>query len=250
MLPAAFSCATFVANIMADFVQVQVAANQGIDALDPPRHTALVRLTHWISAISFFALLESGVAILKAQPALFWGETGFFGDSSLVNLPLLQNERLSGTGRSLHFFAAWIWVATGGIYVLAILLTRHFRRDLLPARSQFAWRAVRQTLSNQFHLKKPGEEMFHTYNLLQRLAYLAVIFLLSPLMILTGLAMSPAVVAEFPALVGAFGGYQSARTIHFFVTTLLVLFVIVHIVMVSLPGFFRRMRAMITGRAA
>ncbi len=118
VLPAAFSCATFVANIMADFVQVPVVTNQGIDALDPPRHTALVRLTHWISAISFFALIESGIAILKAQPALFWGETGFFGDPSLVNLPLLQNERLSGTGRSLHFFAAWIWVMTGGIYFL------------------------------------------------------------------------------------------------------------------------------------
>ena len=105
-------------------------------------------------------------------------------------------------------------------------------------------------LSNQLRLKRPGEEQFHTYNVLQRLTYLTVVFFLSPLIILSGLAMSPAIVAAVPALVGVFGGYQSARTIHFLMTILLVLFLVIHIAMVSLPGFFRRMRAMITGRAA
>jgi thiosulfate reductase cytochrome b subunit len=250
VLPAAFSCATFVTKFMADFVQFPVVASQGVAALDPPRHTVLIRLTHWINTISFLALLESGFAILQAQPALYWGETGFFGDPSLINLPILQNEHLSGTGRGLHFFAAWICVVNGGIYVLSGLLTHHFRRDMVPARSKLAWRPVLQMLLNQLRLKKPSEEQFHTYNVLQRLTYLAVIFLLFPLVILSGLAMSPAIVAVVPGLVEVFGGYQSARTIHFFVTILLVLFLIVHIAMVSLPGFFRRMRAMITGHNA
>ena len=234
---------------MADFVQVPVVASQGIDALDAPRHSALIRLTHWINTISFLALLKSGYAILQAQPALYWGEKGFFGDPSLINLPILQNENLSGTGRSLHFFAAWVFVVNGGIYVLSGLLTHHFRRNMVPARSKLGWRPVLQMLSNQLRLKGPGEEQFHTYNVLQRLTYLTVVFFLSPLVILSGLAMSPAIVAVAPGLVEVSGGHQSARTIHFLVTILLVLFTIIHIVMVSLPGFFRRMRAMITGAA-
>jgi thiosulfate reductase cytochrome b subunit len=233
---------------MADFVHVPLVASQGIDALDPPRHSALIRLTHWINTIAFLALLKSGYAILQAQPALYWGEKGFFGDPSLFNLPILQNENLSGTGRSLHFFAAWVFVVNGGIYVLSGLLTHYFRRNLVPDRSKLGWRPILQMLSNQLRLKRPGEEQFHTYNVLQRLTYLTVVFFLSPLIILSGLAMSPAIVAVAPALVEVFGGHQSARTIHFLVTILLVLFLIIHIAMVSLPGFFRRMRAMITGR--
>lgn len=233
---------------MADFVQVPVVASQGIEALSPPRHSALVRLTHWINTISFLALLVSGVAILLAQPALFWGETGFFSGPSLLHLPLAQNEHQSGWGRSLHILAAWIFVVNGGIYLLSGLLTNHFRRSLLPVGSQFSWRAIRQTLWNQLRLEKPGDADLHTYNFLQRLAYLAVIFFLSPLVIVSGLAMSPAIAAALPALVETFGGYQSARTIHFFVMSLLVLFLVIHVVMVSLPGFRRRMRAMIMGR--
>ena|SRR5579863_8466543 len=233
---------------MADIVQVPVGASQGMEVLNPPRHSALVRLTHWINTVGFLALLVSGVAILLAQPALFWGETGFISGPSLLHLPLAQNEHQSGWGRSLHFLAAWIFVLNGGFYFIFGLLTSHFRRSLFPARSQFSRRAIHQTLWNQLRLEKPGDAELNAYNFLQRVAYLAVIFLLSPLVIVSGLAMSPAIAAVFPAFVETFGGYQSARTIHFFVMILLVLFLVIHVAMVSLPGFRRRMRAMITGR--
>jgi thiosulfate reductase cytochrome b subunit len=248
-LSAAFSCVIFLAKIMADFVQVPVVASQGIDALGPPRHTALIRLTHWINTISFLALLVSGIAILLAQPGLYWGETGFFSGPSLINFPITQNEHQSGWGRSLHFLAAWIFVANGGFYVLSGLLTNYFRSSLLPARSQFSWRTIHQTLWIQLRLQRPADEEFHTYNFIQRLAYLVVIFLLSPLVIVSGLAMSPAIASALPALVETFGGHQSARTIHFLVMSLLTLFLVIHVVMVSLSGFRRRMRAMITGRS-
>jgi thiosulfate reductase cytochrome b subunit len=98
--------------------------------------------------------------------------------------------------------------------------------------------------------KRPGAEEAWSYNLLQRLTYLSVIFVLFPLIIWTGLAMSPAVASVFPSAVSVLGGQQSARTIHFFVTVLLVLFLLVHILMIGLAGFRNRMRAMITGHPA
>jgi len=234
---------------MADCAARPAMASQGIDTI-VPRHSALIRLTHWINAISFLMLLVSGVAILLAQPALFWGETGFFGDPSLINLPMAQNEAQSGWGRSLHFLGAWIWILNGGIYVLSGLLTLHFHRDFLPERNQLAWRTLREVLSNQLLFKRPNIEEFYTYNIIQRLAYLTATFLLAPLTILSGLAMSPGLVAVVPALVEVFGGHQSARTVHFFATSLLVVFLIVHVAMVSLRGFLPRMRAMITGRTS
>ena len=97
--------------------------------------------------------------------------------------------------------------------------------------------------------KRPGEEEAWSYNLLQRLTYLLVIFVLFPLVIWTGLAMSPAIASVFPSAVSVLGGQQSARTIHFFVSVFLLLFLLVHIVMICLAGFRNRMRAMITGRA-
>ena len=85
---------------------------------------------------------------------------------------------------------------------------------------------------------------------MQRIAYLAVIFVLFPLIIWTGLALSPAFDSAFPWAVNVLGGRQSARTLHFFVSGLLVLFLVVHVTMIFLAGFWSRMRAMITGRAA
>jgi thiosulfate reductase cytochrome b subunit len=175
---------------------------------------------------SFLGLLVSGVAILLAHPRLYWGETGSVLTPSLLDLPLpfvLTGQ--SGWGRYLHFLSAWVCVFTGLIYGLSGILTSHFRRDLLP----------------EANPKEDG------YNPLQRLTYLGVIFLLFPAMIWTGLAMSPALTSVFPPLVTTFGGQQSARTIHFFLADLVVLFFLVHVSMVSLNGFTSRMRAMITG---
>jgi thiosulfate reductase cytochrome b subunit len=212
----------------------------------------LVRVTHWIQTLSFIALVLSGIAILLAHPRLYWGETGAVGTPSLIDLPLpfVLDVPIRGPGRYLHFLSAWVFVLTGMLYVLSGLFTRHFRRNLVPSKTDFGWKPILRVVSNHVRLKRPSEEESRSYNVLQRLTYLSVVFLLSPLIIITGLAMSPAVTSVFPVIVNVFGGQQSARTIHFFVSVALVLFLLVHIAMVCLAGFKNRMRAMITGRTA
>jgi len=184
-------------------------------------HPGVVRLTHWINVAAFGALLVSGFAILLAHPRLYWGETGAFGSPALLDLPLPLNMDQSGWGRSLHFLAAWGLTINGALYVLSGLARRHFTTGM-PV----------------------------TYGSLQRLTYLGVVFILFPVMILTGLAMSPAVMSAAPIVVAAFGGHQSARTIHFFTTNLLVVFLVIHVLMIWLAGFRTKMRAMIIGGMA
>jgi thiosulfate reductase cytochrome b subunit len=180
------------------------------------RHSAVVRVTHWINASAFLALAVSGVAILLAHPRLYWGETGAIGGPSLLDLPLpMVLTGQSGWGRYLHFLAAWICVLNGMVYFAAGVARGHFRA--LP------------------------------YQPLQRRAYLLVVFVLLPLMVWSGLAMSPAVTSVMPVIVTALGGQQSARTIHFFAASGLVVFVLGHVALVAASGFVAQMRAMITG---
>jgi len=212
-------------------------------ALEP--HAAVVRITHWINAASFAALLVSGVAILLAHPRLYWGETGAFGAPSLIDLPLpLVLTGQSGWGRSLHFLSAWGCVIAGAAYGIAGLLSGHLRRELLPARGDL------RHASAHLRPRRPAADLDLAYNPAQRLAYSAVVVVLVPAMIWTGLAMSPAVTSVAPFLVDLLGGQQSARTIHFAVACALVLFLAGHVAMVALSGFRVRMRGMITGRRA
>ena len=155
----------------------------------------------------------------------------------------------NGWSRYLHFQAAWIAVLTGLLYVIFGFFTGHFRKNLLPDKADLSWRALSTAIASHLRFERPSEAEAWSYNVLQRLSYLFVIFVLFPLVIWTGLAMSPAFVSAFPATVNVLGGQQSARTIHFFVSLALVLFLLVHVVMVCLAGFRSRMRAMITGRA-
>jgi thiosulfate reductase cytochrome b subunit len=187
-----------------------------------PRHSVLVRVTHWINTASFLALVISAVAILLAHPRLYWGESGGYGSPALVELPLPLNLDQSGWGRNLHFLGAWICVGNGIVYVISGIVSRHFKAALLS----------KSDLS---------------YTVPQRWAYAGVIFVLFPMMIATGLAMSPAVSSVFPIFVQLFGGQQSSRTLHFFIAVTLVLFLIVHVVMVYRNGFRMRMRGMIDG---
>ena len=210
----------------------------------------MVRVTHWIHTLSFFALVVSGVGILIAHPRLYWGETGAVGTPSLLDLPIPFVLGHSGWGRYLHFLAAWVSVLGGLVYALSGLFTQHFRKHLFPSKADLAWGSVRRVVSNYLRLKRPREEESHSYNVLQRLAYLAVVFVLFPLVIVTGFAMSPAIASVVPTLVIVFGGHQSARTIHFVAASLLVLFLIVHVAMVGLAGFTDSVRAMITGHSA
>ena len=213
-----------------------------------PRHSVVVRITHWITAFCFIALVISGANIVISHPRFYWGETGNVLTPALFQIPIPASRSSVQTGysfrlpdqngwsRSLHFQSAWLIVFTGLVYAGYSLVSRHLSRDLLPNRS------------NVLRWRKAMVENTEVYNPIQRLAYLAVVFALFPLMIWTGLAMSPAVVSAFPGLVTRLGGHQSARTIHFFTTLLLFGFFVVHVLMVWRAGFFRRTRAMITGQ--
>jgi len=225
------------------------------------RHSAVVRVTHWIITLCFLALLLSGIEILISHPRFYWGETGNVLTKPLFIIPIPSSRNLVPTGygyvlpdqngwsRYLHFQAAWIAVLTGLLYVIYGFISGHFRKNLFPARADLSWRALSSDIANHLRFKRPSASEAWSYNVLQRLTYLIVIFVLFPLVIWTGLAMSLAFVSAFPATVTLLGGQQSARTLHFFVSVALVLFLLVHVVMVCVSGFRNRMQAMITGRA-
>ena len=227
-----------------------------------PRHSVLVRVTHWITALCFFALLVSGIEIVISHPRFYWGETGTVLTTPLFQLPIPSSRRLVPTGygyvladqngwsRALHFEAAWIAVLTGLLYAISGLVTGHFRKDLLPLRADLSWRALSTSIAKPLRFERSSEADASSYNVVQRLTYIFVIFVLFPLVVWTGLALSPALISAFPALVTLLGGRQSARTIHFFVSVAIVLFLLVHVAMVCLAGFKSRTGAMITGRTA
>lgn len=217
---------------------------------DSPRFSATVRITHWLTTLSFLGLLVSGFAILLAHPRFYWGESGGLGAPYVLAFPLpFMKGGPSGWGRSLHFLSAWISILTGFVYVVSGVLSQHFRKDLAPARADLSWRSIRRVVLGHLRRDHSSEQEFLAYNVLQRITYLAVIFVLFPLLIWTGFAMSPALVSVFPGLVTSLGGQETARTLHFFIASFVAMFVAVHIAVLALAGFARRVGAMITGRA-
>ena len=224
------------------------------------RHSVLVRVTHWITALCFAALLVSGLELVISHPRFYWGEDGNSLTPSLFDLPIPASRPYVKTGynfvlpdqngwsRSLHFQTAWIVVFTGLLYTGIGLCSGYFRRNLLPSAADLTPAKLTHAIAAHLRLQPPGLEEAWSYNVLQRLAYLFVIFGLFPAMIWTGLAMSPAITAAFPILVELAGGHQSARTLHFFASLALVLFFCLHVLMVCLAGFTKRTQAMITGR--
>jgi thiosulfate reductase cytochrome b subunit len=225
-----------------------------------PRHSVLVRVTHWLTTVSFLALLVSGVEILISHPRFYWGETGHVRTRALFILPIPASRSKVPTGygyvlpdqngwsRYLHFQSAWVLVWTGVLYLAFGFFKGHFRQNLLPVSSDLSTKRLVLAIARHLRFMRPSEEEAWSYNVLQRLTYLLVIFVLFPLVIWTGLAMSPAIASAIPAAVTVLGGQQSARTLHFFVSGFLVLFLLVHLLMVCLAGFRNRVGAMITGR--
>ena len=224
------------------------------------RRSAVVRVTHWITAAAFLALLVTGVEILISHPRFYWGETGNSGTTPLFQFHIPSSRGTVPTGygyvlpdqngwsRYLHFEAAWVAVLTGLLYGIWGFVSGHFRRNLLPASGDLRFDHLMKTMRGHLRLRVAGEDGAGSYNVLQRISYLVVIFVLFPLVIWTGLAMSPGFTAAFPSLVTILGGQQSARTLHFLVSVVLVAFVLIHILMVAVSGFRERMRGMITGR--
>jgi len=229
-------------------------------AVQHPRHAALVRVTHWLTTLAFLALLITGGEIVLSHPRFYWGETGNVNMHPWLNLHLPSSRHTVPTGygyvlpdqngwsRYLHFEAAWLLVGTGLLYAIWGLFNGHFRHNVSPARSHLSAQTLGNSLLSHLRFERPGPQEVWSYNVLQRLSYLVVIFVLFPLMIWTGLAMSFSFTAAFPATVAILGGHQNARSLHFLVTILLVLFLLVHVFMVAFAGFMTRTRAMITGR--
>lgn len=219
------------------------------------RHPLAVRVWHWLNALCLLVLLVSGLQIFNAHPALYWGQVSVFdkpwlaigsGDGpafpSWITLPPWQD--LAG-GRHWHFFFAWIFVVSGGAYVLYALASHRVSRVLLLSRGEL--RHLGGSLAEHLRLRFPRGAAARHYNPLQKVSYLVVVFGLLPLMALTGITMSPALDARFHFLVFLFGGRQSARTVHFFTAWAIVLFFLIHMVAVLAAGPLNEMRAIVTG---
>lgn len=217
------------------------------------RHSLAVRVLHWINAIALGVLFMSGLQIFNAHPTLNWGQSSYSGAPAFLELAhgfpswmTLPGTRWLAMGRRWHFFFAWIFVINGLIYVVYSILSRHLARDLAPARSD--WRSIGASIVDHLHLRHARGEAARRYNVLQRFAYLFVIFGLLPFVILMGWALSPRLDTVIPGWVGIVGGRQSARTLHFIAAWAVVAFVLVHIFEVVISGVFNNVRSMVTGR--
>jgi thiosulfate reductase cytochrome b subunit len=158
----------------------------------------------------------------------------------------IPSTRSLAVGRRWHLFFAWAWVINGVCYLLWSLASRHLSRDLAMQRRD--WRGIPKSIVDHLRFRHPAGDEALRYNPLQKLAYLFVIFVLAPLAVLTGLSMSPQMGSVMSWFMGAIGGRQSARTLHFVAMSLFVLFALVHVVMVVYAGPINEMRSMITGR--
>jgi thiosulfate reductase cytochrome b subunit len=250
-------------------------SSQKLSHTGDSKHSTWVKTTHWIGTISFLLLVFTGVEIIMVHPRFYWGEVGNDLTPALFELPISRNYHhggwektmpfftnagspvsasrtyaifnKNGWGRSLHFLSAWFLVITGLLYLLTAILSGHIKRNLLPKTKELSFRLLIKDIADHIRMKFEfikGPQ----YGLLQKLSYLIVLFFLFPIIILTGLTMSPAIAAACPFLLKIFFGAQSARTIHFFAAALLVLFLIVHILMIIRTGFKQHMRAMTFGR--
>jgi thiosulfate reductase cytochrome b subunit len=244
-----------------NFITVTIMLMSGLQIFNA--HSAL----YWGASSEFSDPLMSMVAVQDSrghtQGVTTFGShtfvtTGLFGWSRGVDgsytergfprWATLPSDTWLAMGRLWHFFFAWILVTNGALYVLLGLISGHLRRDLWLTRMD--WRGLGHTFIEHLRLRFPKGEEARAYNGLQKLAYLSVIFIAGPLIVLTGLAMSPTIDAGFPSLLWLFHGRQSARTIHFICAMALVGFFIVHIAMVILSGLWNNLRSMITGRYA
>lgn len=251
------------------------------------RHRLPTRLWHWANAVLLVVMLMSGLMIFNAHPRLYWGSYGANADPAWLEIgptPTGGHLVIAGTSipttgvlgrwkdrdgvertrafpwwatipsgyslagaRRWHLATAWLFVIATLLYFLASLANRHFRRDLLPTRDELRpralWKDAKDHLRLRFH---PTDGTAH-YNILQKLTYGLVVFVALPVVILTGLTMSPAFNAAWPWMLDLFGGRQSARSIHFICAAVLAAFIVVHLILVVLAGPVNEVRSMITG---
>ena len=218
------------------------------------RHGFATRLWHWVNAIAIFVLIGSGLGISNAHPRLYWGRYGANFDHAWATLPrfpawvtIPANYNLA-LSRRWHLLFALVLAFGLLAYMIASLLDRHFRRDLRLRRAELTgrhlWADFKAHLDFRFH----DPEHPRAYNIFQKLSYILILFVALPLVIATGLALSPGMNAAWPWLLDLFGGRQSARSLHFLAMAALAGFTIVHLVLVILAGTWNEVRSMVTGR--
>ncbi|MEA3058408.1 MAG: hypothetical protein QOF34_1223 [Sphingomonadales bacterium] len=220
------------------------------------RHRLPTRLWHWINALTVIVMLMSGLMIFNAHPRLYWGQFGAnfdhawisFGPRPIPGWATIPSTYNLAAARRWHLAFAWILVTGLILFLLTSLWNRHVQRDLAPSREQLKPGHIWHDIKAHARLHFPTGDEALKYNILQKFSYVGVIFLLLPLMVLTGLAMSPAMDSAWPWLLDLFGGRQSARSIHFLTAAALLLFIVVHLVMVMLAGPINEIGSMITGR--
>ncbi len=218
------------------------------------RHGIGTRLWHWINAVAVFVLLGSGLGISNAHPRLYWGRYGANFDAAWwelprfpawITIPASYNLAIS---RRWHLFFALVLGFSLLAYMIWSLVDRHFRRDLALRRRELTrrhlWADLKAHLDFRFH----DPERPRDYNVFQKLSYILVLFVLLPLAIMTGIALSPGMNAGWPWLLDLVGGRQSARSLHFLCATAIGVFTIVHLVLVILAGAGNEVRSMLTGR--
>jgi Ni/Fe-hydrogenase b-type cytochrome subunit len=226
-------------------------ARQSVD-----RHRLPTRIWHWVNAITVFVMLMSGLMILNAHPRLYWGQYGANFDRAWLNLghrpfpgwATIPSTYNLAAARIWHLAFAWILVVGLLLFLLVSLFNRHVQRELAPTPNELSPRHVWHDIKAHARLEFPTGEAALRYNILQKISYVSVIFIFLPLIILTGLTMSPSMDAAWPWLVELFGGRQSARSIHFLCAAALSAFIVVHLVMVALAGPINEIWSMISGR--
>ena len=219
------------------------------------RHRLPTRLWHWVNALTVFVMLMSGLMIFNAHPRLYWGKYGANFDHPWLHFvgripgwATIPSTYNLAAARRWHLAFAWLLVIGLILFLLTSLINRHAQRDLVPRPEEVKPSHVWHDIREHARLRFPTGDAALRYNILQKLSYVAVIFVLLPMMMLTGLAMSPAMDAAWPWLLDLLGGRQSARSIHFISAMLLLAFIIVHLVMVVLAGPINEVGSMITGR--
>ena len=252
------------------------------------RHRLSTRMWHWTNVVTFVIMLMSGLMIFNAHPRLYWGNYGANPDYSWLQIGAqddtgylrIGSVSIETTGvlgrwtdaggevrnrafpwwatipqsynlalaRRWHLTFAWVFAVGLFAYLIRSLVNRHLQRDLLPTRDQVRPAHIWSDIKHHARLQFPTGEAARRYNVLQKFAYLSVLIVLIPGMILTGLTMSPNLNASLFWLLDLFGGRPSARSLHFIFATGLVLFILVHLLMVILAGPINELRSMITGR--
>ena len=215
------------------------------------RHAPSTRIWHWINAVSVIVLFMSGLNISNAHPRLYWGDAGFAVADAWLEVPrfpgwiTIPSHYSLAAARDWHVIFALIFGFSLLAFMIAALFNRHIVRDIFARAKEWRWSNIRTDIAE--HLKLNFEHGEGKYNILQKIAYSAVLFVLLPGMILTGMAMSPGMEAAWPFLTDIFGGRQSARSIHFLFAWSLCGFFLLHIALVLLAGPVGQLRDMITG---